>query len=250
MLTRIERAVSSLISWFFGLNGSIEGGTIRLRPWSQHSGMYCSRVKTVTGTFSRYGARKSHPSSTSGPGSSFPTWQRQITIAPCAIKCGARPAVCGSCRTTTSPGPITSFRIAAFSCDTASYTARCESPRSLPSPREPCSAWCSRFVIRKNSWLPSITAQRVSMPRPRAYGIRLCSISATPPPCAVEFTFQNSRPCSMLLAASAFAFSSATGSSPTSGISRSIDWLTIGTWCSLGMLSIIITRFVCVTFSI
>ena len=51
-----------------------------------------------------------------------------------------------------------------------------------------------------------------------------------------------------LFAAPAFAFRTATGSSPTTGASRSIDWLAIGTSFSLGTPFIIVTRFVCVTF--
>jgi hypothetical protein len=37
-------------------------------------------------------------------GSSVPTWQRQITLSPAARIAGTSPAVCGSCRITTSPG--------------------------------------------------------------------------------------------------------------------------------------------------
>ena len=57
----------------------------------------------------------------------------------------------------------------------------------------PCSMWCSRLVNVKNSGGASGTIQRTSRPLPRAYPRRVCSISATPPPEAVELTFSTMR---------------------------------------------------------
>ena len=45
-----------------------------------------------------------------------------------------------------------------------------------------------RFVIAKNSESPEITTQSTPTPSPRAYPSRVPSISATPPPFAVELT--------------------------------------------------------------
>src|SRR3954470_8265626 len=53
-----------------------------------------------------------------------------------------------------------------------------------------------RLVTWKNGASPSITTQRASTPPPRAYAISERSISAKPPPLAVELTFQTTRPCS------------------------------------------------------
>ena len=53
-----------------------------------------------------------------------------------------------------------------------------------------------RFVISKNLGSPSITTHRVSMPIPRVYASSVWSISATPPPAAVEFTLMTARPSS------------------------------------------------------
>jgi hypothetical protein len=55
---------------------------------------------------------------------------------------------------------------------------------------------CSRFVSAKNSGVPPTTTQRASTPAPRAYASSGRSISATPPPRAVELTFQTTRPAS------------------------------------------------------
>ena len=48
-----------------------------------------------------------------------------------------------------------------------------------------------------NAGSPAITTQRASMPAPRAYASSGPSISATPPPCAVEFTSHTRRPASV-----------------------------------------------------
>jgi hypothetical protein len=46
------------------------------------------------------------------------------------------------------------------------------------------------LVIAKNSGSPSMTVQWIGMSRSRTYPTRHCSISATPPPTAVELMFQ------------------------------------------------------------
>ena len=53
---------------------------------------------------------------------------------------------------------------------------------------------CSRLVTAKNSASPEITSQPIDMPRSCTNPTRTCSISATPPPVAVELTFQIVRP--------------------------------------------------------
>ena len=50
----------------------------------------------------RWGSRKSHASSVNELAVSEPMWHRQATRAPYAMRCGAIPAVCGSCRKTMS----------------------------------------------------------------------------------------------------------------------------------------------------
>jgi hypothetical protein len=46
--------------------------------------------------------------------------ERHTTLAFARIIAGARPAVCGSCRTTTSPGRTTASRSSAFGRSVAS----------------------------------------------------------------------------------------------------------------------------------
>jgi hypothetical protein len=46
------------------------------------------------------------------------------------------------------------------------------------------------LVIWKNSGVPVIASQRTFTPTPRAYARNERSISATPPPAAVELTIQ------------------------------------------------------------
>src|ERR1035441_10000187 len=77
-----------------------------------------------------------------------------------------------------------------------------------------------RLVIKKNSSSPPMTSQRVSTPTPRAYGSRLVSISATPPPCAVELTFQIVRPSKSSRASSLAVFSAAICSSVSTDLNR------------------------------
>ena len=70
---------------------------------------------------------------------------------------------------------------------------------------------CSRFVSGKNSGSAgSMTAQRVSTPSSRSIDTSRGSISATPPPRAVEFTIHTVRPASCGASAEACARSSAT----------------------------------------
>lgn len=51
-----------------------------------------------------------------------------------------------------------------------------------------------RLVTSKNADPPESTSQRASTPAPREYPRRLRRSSATPPPLAVELTFQITRP--------------------------------------------------------
>ena len=52
---------------------------------------------------------------------------------------------------------------------------------------------CRRFVTAKKSGSALMTNQRVSIPIPRVYASKVCSISATPPPVAVELTLRTAR---------------------------------------------------------
>ena len=104
------------------------------------------------------------------------------------------PAGCGSCTMTTSPARTIGASSAALLVFTRSYSSCSAWPMGEPSPTLPWMALCSRFVMRKNSGGPWITAQRASTPAPRAYASNERTISATPPLTAVELTFQTTRP--------------------------------------------------------
>ena len=77
--------------------------------------------------------------------------------------------------------------------------------------------------------VPVIVTQRTSTPAPRAYASSDCSISATPPPRAVEFTCQTTRPARTRLAL-AIARSTRAYSSPSSALNRSGGAGPTGTW--------------------
>ena len=75
-------------------------------------------------------------------------------------------------------------------------------------------------MIAKNPASPVITSQPIAMPRSCTYPTRTCSISATPPPAAVELTFQMVRPASTGRTWSAARASSAYREAPMTGSSR------------------------------
>ena len=77
-----------------------------------------------------------------------------------------------------------------------------------------------RFVIAKNSGSPVMTTQSAGIPTPRVYPSSVPSISATPPPLAVELTFTMRRAPSSAWKSTARASSSATRSCPMIGSSR------------------------------
>jgi hypothetical protein len=74
--------------------------------------------------------------------------------------------------------------------------------------------------MAKKAGSPSITAQRASMPAPRAYASSVWSISATPPPAAVELTLITELPASFTWVASAIRSNRAKRSGPIKGSSR------------------------------
>jgi len=72
-------------------------------------------------------------------------------------------------------------------------------------PRAPVEAVVDALRDREDSGSPWITSQRTSSPAPRPYARRVWSISATPPPVAVEFTLTTARPAKRSCVASAIA---------------------------------------------
>src|SRR5262249_56385017 len=60
MPARIARTVSASRYWFFGENGSIDGGVIAAFSPAIHGGTYSRRVKTNRAAGARYGRRKLH----------------------------------------------------------------------------------------------------------------------------------------------------------------------------------------------
>ena len=105
-MVRIARTVSRSSSWFFGANGSMDGGMIQADPAGTHDGTYFDREKTCPCAAVRYGRRNSHAARVVSSSQSTPMWQRQTTVAPAATSGAASPAVCGSCSSTRSPGRI------------------------------------------------------------------------------------------------------------------------------------------------
>ena len=77
-----------------------------------------------------------------------------------------------------------------------------------------------RFVIAKNSESPEITTQSTPTPSPRAYPSRVPSISATPPPFAVELTLTTRRSPRRSRSSAAAARSAARRSLPMIGSMR------------------------------
>src|ERR1700730_2745096 len=87
-----------------------------------------------------------------------------------------------------------------------------------------------RFVISKKCGSPWMTTHWASTPAPRAYARRVRSISATPPPDAVELTFSTTRPASSSRAALAVSSNRSARSAPISGSNRS--GASAATWTS------------------
>ena len=120
-------------------------------------------------------------------------WQRQRGSRPARVcpRPGRRSA--GRAAAPRRPA-VTSSAIAGSRLEDALVGLALGLPQRAASPGEPCSRLWMRLVIVKNSGAPSITSQRVSTPALRGRRrARVCSISATPPPCAVELMFHTVR---------------------------------------------------------
>src|SRR3954470_25075141 len=74
--------------------------------------------------------------------------------------------------------------------------------------------------MAKNSGVPSIAIHRTSRSAPRAYETNDRSISATPPPCAVELTFHTTRPANSRRARSSVSSNSRQASASSSSSKR------------------------------
>src|ERR1700723_3040605 len=86
--------------------------------------------------------------------------------------------------------------------------------------------------MAKNSASPVITSQPMEMSRPCTYPTRTWSISATPPPAAVELTFQMVRPASTCRTWPAARANSAYRRVPMTGSSRDTDSRGTSTACN------------------
>ena len=96
-------------------------------------------------------------------------------------------------------------------------------------PAAPCRRLWSRFVSAKKSGFPAMTFQRQSKPAPRTYATSDCSSSATPPPRAVELTFQMARAPIMPRARSIVARRSEYCASVSTALNRASGCAAIGT---------------------
>ena len=106
--------VAASRSWFFGENGSIDGGMIETLSSANHDGTYSRRENAYASTELRCGRKKLHPARVASFSQLTPIWQRHTTWAPARANGSARPAVCGSCSNATSPGWIRSSSSAAL----------------------------------------------------------------------------------------------------------------------------------------
>ena len=86
-----------------------------------------------------------------------------------------------------------------------------------------------RLVTRNSPGSPRRTCQRASTPAPRTYPRSGRSISATPPPCDVEFTFQRTRPVKRSRATSRAAWSAWYCAGSATCAKASSDLVGIGT---------------------
>jgi hypothetical protein len=94
----------AVIGRFFASSGSMDGGMIRILLADVHSGAYCGRENTSASPFSMYWRRNSHPLTDCWFGVSRPICERQATRTPACLSGSTKPAVCGSCSSTRSPG--------------------------------------------------------------------------------------------------------------------------------------------------
>jgi hypothetical protein len=85
---------------------------------------------------------------------------------------------------------------------------------------------------REELLVAAITIQRTAMSRPAMYPTSTCSISATPPPTAVELTFQTVRPPSLSRNRAAAVSSRAYRTVPMTGSSRATGIPGTETSCS------------------
>ncbi len=102
-LTRMARTVSASSGWFFGENGSIDGGMIQVFSAGIHGGTYARRENTNASAAARCGRTNSHAARVTSFSHSTPMWQCHTTRAPACASGAASPAVCGSCSSTASP---------------------------------------------------------------------------------------------------------------------------------------------------
>ena len=103
-LARMARTVWASRGWFLGENGSIDGGMTQTFSAGIHDGTYSRRENTQASAAVRCGRRKPHAARVTSFSQPTPMWQRHTTRAPACASGAARPAVCGSCSSTTSPG--------------------------------------------------------------------------------------------------------------------------------------------------
>ena len=92
----------------------MDGGMIQTFPAGIHDGTYARRENTNASAAARCGRRKSHPARVTSSSQSTPMWQRHTTRPPACASGAARPAVCGSCSSTTSPGRTRAASSTAF----------------------------------------------------------------------------------------------------------------------------------------
>ncbi len=164
----IPRTSAPVKCMFLVENGLIDGKITWIRSPSTHSGAKRRLEKTKASTSSRCGCRKRHDRSVHSLDRSDPTWHRQTIVAPSRRNAGARPAVCGSCRMTMSPGRTSPSISPAFARNVRSYASASAAPSGPPSPEDPYRPLWIRFVTSKNAGSPSITNHRVATPPPRA----------------------------------------------------------------------------------
>ena len=156
-------------------------------------------------------------------GSATPRWRRGGAGRAPARRSAGRAA---PRRRRAGPAPPARARCRAARART---TPRSRAPSGPPSPSAPCRWLWIRFVTAKNAGDPPITIQRASIPASRARPTCVESISATPPPWAVELTFQTTRARSAPAAASirirqpSNASSSTTSRKRSSGCDRDPD---------------------------
>ncbi|GBD29484.1 hypothetical protein HRbin32_00574 [bacterium HR32] len=179
---RTASTSSSESSRFFSDSGSMLG-------WMRYCGMGSrwanfSREKMAASYFTTNGRRNPQARRC---GCETSMWHRH-THRPDRSTKSTRARGCGSCTSTTS---ASRSRREAFSRFTSTYVRSRASGRGCSCPWR--ALW-RLLVTRKNSSGPEITSHRVRTPSSPSRGTYRCSISATPPPNRVEFTWTRVRP--------------------------------------------------------